>query len=251
MALWRPGKEVVLFTNPIGRKLLDGLVAYWPLDEASGTRRDLSGNGLTLTDNNTVTGAAGPSSKLPLASQFTSANSESLSRLDTSLLRTASTGLTLEIWVRADTLPGAGSFVQIIGKSNQSTQREYEIQWNGDNSRFFFIMTEDGSTLKTASFPLGNTTGIWYQLIAGWNPATGRLFARQNGGATTLGSTLTTPYTSTITFSLGANSDLTGGFYNGRQAAARKWDRALTDVECAYLYNNGVGRLFTLGRGFV
>ena len=35
------------------------LRAWWPLDEPSGSRRDLSGNGNTLTDNNTVTEADG------------------------------------------------------------------------------------------------------------------------------------------------------------------------------------------------
>lgn len=36
-----------------------GLRAWWPLDELSGTRRDLSGNNNTLTDNNTVTANTG------------------------------------------------------------------------------------------------------------------------------------------------------------------------------------------------
>ncbi len=38
--------------------LLDNLVSYYKLDEASGNRADSQG-GLTLTDNNTVTQAVG------------------------------------------------------------------------------------------------------------------------------------------------------------------------------------------------
>ena len=34
--------------------LTNGLVAYWPLNEASGTRSDSHSNSLDLTDNNTV-----------------------------------------------------------------------------------------------------------------------------------------------------------------------------------------------------
>ena len=56
-----------------------GLVAYWRLDETSGSRLDSSGNGHTLTDNNTVTSGAG---KVGTAAVFTRASSERLSRAD-------------------------------------------------------------------------------------------------------------------------------------------------------------------------
>ena len=39
--------------------LLTNLEAYYSLEEASGTRADASGNGNTLTDNNTVTAGYG------------------------------------------------------------------------------------------------------------------------------------------------------------------------------------------------
>lgn len=42
-----------------GANLLSSLICWWDLDETSGTRADSHFNGLTLTDNNTVTGATG------------------------------------------------------------------------------------------------------------------------------------------------------------------------------------------------
>ena len=52
--------------------LTDDLVAYWTLDEASGTRSDSVGSS-DLTDINTVTSAPGI---LNGAAQFTAANNE-------------------------------------------------------------------------------------------------------------------------------------------------------------------------------
>jgi hypothetical protein len=45
-----------------GSNLLTNLVAYWNLGEKNGNRADSSGNGFTLTDNNTVTMTDGPAS---------------------------------------------------------------------------------------------------------------------------------------------------------------------------------------------
>src|SRR5512137_2929130 len=62
--------------SPAGSTLLNGLVAYWPLDEQSGTRYDAVGDA-DLTDNNTVLASnAGPSGTV---ASFVAANSESLS----------------------------------------------------------------------------------------------------------------------------------------------------------------------------
>src|SRR5690242_13052659 len=66
--------------------LANGLVAFWDLGEASGQRNDSHTNLLHLTDNNTVTSAAG---LVGTAAQFTAANTEYLSRVSESLLQTA------------------------------------------------------------------------------------------------------------------------------------------------------------------
>lgn len=58
--------------------LNDNLVAHWKLDESSGTRNDSKGAN-HLTDNNTVTSAAG---KLGDAADFESSNSERLTLAD-------------------------------------------------------------------------------------------------------------------------------------------------------------------------
>ena len=59
--------------------LFDDLVAYWNLNETSGDRADATGNGHTLTDNNTVGYATG---KINNAASFVAANSGYLSIAD-------------------------------------------------------------------------------------------------------------------------------------------------------------------------
>ena len=66
------------FTVDTTCTLPTNLIAYWKLDEASGTRNDSKGAN-HLTDNNTVTQAVG---KVGNAAQFTLANSEYLSIAD-------------------------------------------------------------------------------------------------------------------------------------------------------------------------
>jgi hypothetical protein len=78
------------------------LVAYWRLDEASGNATDTKGSS-TLTDNNTVTSAAG---KISTSRQFTAANSEFLSIADNAALSTGNIDFWIGGWIYNDSLSG-------------------------------------------------------------------------------------------------------------------------------------------------
>jgi len=67
-------------TQNMPAALSNGLVGYWKTDETSSTAADSSGNGLTLTNNNTVAYAAG---KFGNAASFTAASSRYLSTATT------------------------------------------------------------------------------------------------------------------------------------------------------------------------
>ena len=66
----RSDSRVGVFAKDTDGTLPTNLIAYWKLGEASGTRSDSKGSN-NLTDNNTVTSAAG---KWGTAGQFTAAN---------------------------------------------------------------------------------------------------------------------------------------------------------------------------------
>ena len=77
--------------------LLTSLVGFWTLDEVSGARLDSSGNGSTLTDNNTVASTTG---KIGLAAVFQAGVSEFLSRSDNAFLSAGiNTSFTIDGWV--------------------------------------------------------------------------------------------------------------------------------------------------------
>ena len=79
-------------------ELLNDLVAYWPLDEFSGTRSDSHFRGIDLTDNNTVGSATGVNNS---GSDFIEPNEEYLSTTNTgSFITTGS--VTLAAWVKAE-----------------------------------------------------------------------------------------------------------------------------------------------------
>ena len=85
--------------------LLNGLVSWWDLDEASGTRFDShTANDVNdLTDNNTVTQATG---KVGNAAQFTAANLEHLSKSSASNLGADDRDFTWAQWIYLDSLAG-------------------------------------------------------------------------------------------------------------------------------------------------
>src|SRR4051794_40520428 len=119
--LWTPGKPAA--PSP----LLANLVSYWKLDEASTgvapvTRNDSHGTN-HLTDNNTVTSAAG---KLGNAAQFTAANSESLSRIDNASLRFGDEDFSLAFWF----WPDVASLGFLVAKFISAVNANFRIYQN-------------------------------------------------------------------------------------------------------------------------
>jgi len=109
--------------------------AVWHFKEASGSRNDSTANGLTLTDNNTVTTVAG---KLTgNAALFTKANSEWLSITDnTNLEFDAADTYSMTAWIRP-----ASNFndnATICGKYNSGGGQEYINHINPDATTSVF-----------------------------------------------------------------------------------------------------------------
>src|SRR5678815_5281605 len=80
--------------------LTDSLIAFWELEEASGTRVDAHGAN-DLSDNATVTSAAG---KVGTAADFEVGNSEFLSIVDNPDLSVADIDFTWCAWVNSESL---------------------------------------------------------------------------------------------------------------------------------------------------
>lgn len=225
------GKGTLAVASP----LLTGLVSYWKLEEASGTRFDAHGTN-HLTDNNTVTQATG---RVGNAAQFTGSNLEFLSIADNSSLSMgAGARFTLAAWVY---LTSKGDTRNIIAKRAGVGDLEYYMRYNLASDRFNLEVSPDGFTPVTSvdanasGSPALNT---WYFVVAGYDGS--QLLIQVNNGTVN-----TQPYNSDVydggsLFQLGAWSGA-NELWDGRIDEAGLWKRWLTAGERTQLYNGGAG----------
>jgi hypothetical protein len=217
--------------------LTDSLIAFWELEEASGSRLDSHGSN-HLTDNNTVTQTTG---KVGNCGQFTAANNESLSIADNADLSTGDINYTICAWVMLDSKT---TFRMIANKfgDTQGTNQEYSLRYTSSSDRFELLVRSAAASSSVESSTLGSpATGTWYFIVA-WHDADNDLLGISvNAGAADIAS----PYTSgsingTAPFEIG-NASAFGLPMDGRIDQVGFWKRVLTSQERADLYNGGAG----------
>lgn len=220
--------------NKSASALLNSLISYWKLDEASGTRNDAHGAN-HLTDNNTVTQAAG---RIGNAGQFTSANSEYLSIADNAALSTGDIDFTIAFWVYYDS-----NFSSIITKGTSETTagREYVVKAIAGGNNIVFQVS-DGASETTLFGGPNLALGSWYYVIV-WHDSVGDTINRQvNDGGVDSVAWSTGVQDGAGTFRLGVNCNADGGsFHDGRIDEVGFWTRVLTAAERTSLYNAGAG----------
>lgn len=210
--------------------------AYWKLDEASGSATDSIGSE-TLTDNNTVTSAAG---KQGTARQFTAANSESLSHADDATLSVPSGSLTFAAWVYANSYGGVSKV--IISKDDGGGNREYDLYYHGAQNKFSFIVWDSGGTpYEVFASTLGApSTATWYFVVAWYDVALQTLNLQVNNGGVDTTTSVPSTRDQAAPFALGAMSS--GAlFWDGRIDEVGLWKQVLTSGDRTDLYNSGAG----------
>lgn len=218
--------------------LVDDLVVYLSLDEASGNAIDAHGSN-DMSDNNTVgatTGKVGGGRDLEVGS------SEYFSAAHNSDWAVGDIDFTLQAWVNAESLAGDS---YILSKYAFSfPDRQYALRYNVTTNRFDFFVSPDGDNATIATVTANNlgapSTATWY-LIHAWHDATNN----QIGIAVNAG-------TADITSHSGGVVNASSNVNVGAIAAAAHWDgiidevgfwkRVLTSDERTELYNAGTGR---------
>jgi len=230
--------------------LTNSLQAYWKLDEASGSRADSHGSN-TLTDNNTVTQAAG---KIGNAAQFTRANSEYLSIADNAALSTGNIDFTVAAWVYLDSKP-AGDFLYIATKSSTvGPVVEFNLYYNvATVDRFVFEIFNNPpsiSRVATANNFGAASLGAWYHVV-GWHDSVNDLvgISVNAGTANTTATSGTAPGDTAGAFELGRYGALASRYHNGRIDEVGFWKRVLTADERTALYNGGAGLAYPFATG--
>jgi hypothetical protein len=226
---------------PPPSSLLTGLISYWNLNEASGTRADsVTASGNDLTDNNTVTQAVG---KIAGAAQFTALNSESLSRASNASLQTGDIDFTVAAWIYLDTLAD----MALVSKDmSGGGKREFDLEFlsaagatNKFRMRLFravdsSIAVNDTTTISTAT---------WY-FVVGWHDATANTMNIQVNGGTAVSAATggALQAASDAAWVIGAREFTAAPAYtNGRVDEVGFWKRVLTAGERTALYNSGNG----------
>ena len=211
---------------------LEGLIAYWKLDEASGVRIDSHGAN-NLSDNNTVTQAAG---KLGNAAKFTAANSEYLSHADNAdLSMGAGVRMTITAWVYLDSRTGTEE--TIAGKRDIGSL-EYSLRVDASN-QFSFFVSSNGSTASVVTAD-ASVLSTWYFVVA-WYDGTNINLQINNG---TVHSTAfsTDVFNGTSTFRIGNyDNGSPTEMWDGRIDSVSLWKRVLTPSERTAIYNAGDG----------
>jgi hypothetical protein len=215
------------------------LVSYWKLDEASGSAIDAVGSE-TLTDNNTVTSAAG---KVGGARQFTVGNAEYLSHADDANLSAGDIDFTFQAWVQL-----SGGLVAdrvILAKTPAAGQgpREYYLRYSSTFNRFQLQVqgATGGVVVVTANNGGPVSAGVWY-LVHAWHDSVNNLI----GISVNAGTADTTAHSlgvsdGTGSFTIGKDGDFTGDYWNGLIDEVGFWKRVLTPTERTTLYNGGQG----------
>ena len=233
-----PRQLLTLGVGSAGTGFPTGAVSCWNLDEASGTRNDAIGTN-HLTDNNTVTQAAG---KVGNAAQFTAANSEYLSRASNATLQTGDIDFTVAAWVYLDS---KATSRYIMAKGGAGLTLEYQLYYHqaSDRLRFEIFDVAVNSVGVADAVEIGSpSTGTWYFIVAWHDAAANTVSIQVNNGTVSSAATTGTITADVQHFVIGNNGFGDNLFFDGRVDVAAFWKRVLTSAERTALYNGGNGR---------
>lgn len=205
------------------------LVAYWTLDETSGTRFD-SHNSNHLTDNNTVGSAVG---KISNAASFNGSN-ESLTRTTTTL-DPGTSDFTIAAWFKTST-PN-----RFLCSKGGNGEEGYSL---GMTSIGTFAASIRGTSNTGTPTPLTYDDGLWHFTVV--------QFDRDGDCSIFIDDMATAKATNNISSAVAfnltpsrpftiANHPLYNDYWSGEVDEVGFWMRLLTQTERAALYNSGAG----------
>ena len=203
--------------------LATGLVSYWELEEASGTRVDSHGSN-DLTDTNTVGQATG---KIGDSADFVAANSERLTRALGSTGLELTTSFSVQAWIYIDI---TGSY-RAIYYSGSNTNAWCIFITNTTKITF----TENNIADNIAATTL--STGTWHHVVVTKDGDSTNNLKIYVNGSLDLTKSVGTVQTPSGTAVIGAKLEsVYGNFWDGRIDEVAIWSRALSSTDLAETY---------------
>jgi hypothetical protein len=225
--------------------LLDGLISYWKLDEASGNRLD-SKSLHTLTSVNSVGSAAG---KIGDAASFAAASSQYLEGPSNDTLPTRDQSFSVTAWAY---LTAAVANQMVISSWDEATNNRHFQVFAGAfaNAWRLTVGTTGASSVAVNSSAV--SVNQWVLLCARSEP--GGLIQLNVNDANNTTASLGTPTSATkVKLLIGARYNTTPQlFFNGLIDEVGIWNRVLTDAEVTTIYNGGNGLSYgSFGGGII
>ncbi len=211
------------------------LIAYWSLDELSGTRFDTHGSN-NLSD----AGAVGNGTLVQgKAADFEVDGSGRLTIADNAALSFGDEDFSFAIWVKTETQAGS---MRIIGKWEGGGNNEYLLYYDGGSDRFIFTVSNDGTaTGAVTANNLGAVANATKYLIIPWHDSVANTLNIQvNNGTVDSQAYANGCNDNTSTFVLGGLAAT--GTYDGLMDEGAVDGQVWTADEREWIYNSGNGR---------
>jgi hypothetical protein len=229
-----------LVTPAIQAGLMSGLVSYWKLDEASGTRADSHGPN-PLADNNTVLNASG---KISNAADFEINNSEYLSATDNGTLRGGNTDFTIGCWVYAESLV---DYNVPFSKGWGGASPEYILYTDAGNWSFV-IQSAAGVDQPGVISGTAAATGVWQFVVCWHDSVNDQICIQINNGTVVSVDHAEGVAVGSAPFALGASIASTL-YWDGLIDEAFFYRRVLSPAERTSLDNSGAGLSYPFTAG--
>jgi hypothetical protein len=224
----------ILFIPSSGSTLLNNLVAYWKLDETSGTRVDSAGSN-NLTDNNTVGSLTG---KIGNAASFVGGN---LEYLDNASPVITSNVFTVSTWIYPTSYNGSdsgGIIYQGDGNVNLGLHLSV-IDFVSGTETLIFRYDQTGNFAVADNFSIDLNT--WQHVVVTFNAGAVAFYVNDVAKGTNSLPGSNPPLNRPFAIGYFYDKTQSSRFFNGRIDEVGIWSRVLTAAEITQLYNSGSG----------
>lgn len=226
--------------------LLDNLISYWKLDEASGNALDAHGSH-TLTENGTIASTTG---KIGNARVCEVTSNERFSCASDGDLQTGDIDWSIAGWVN----PALIDFYRVIASKDAiGSAREWILLIDADFSSKFSFNVFDGTTTSrgVARWATPPSASTWYFIAAGHNASLNEVWISVDAGTPVTDATSGAPGTNATDFCLGGHGSH-NIHWDGAIDEFGFWKRDIRS-DLATLYNGGAGLSYDDfgGGGFV
>lgn len=217
--------------------LKDNLIAYYKCNQGA-LLVDSSGNGKTLTNNNSVAEAS--DGKFGYCADYgTTLSSKSLSRSDA--LSISTQNFTINMWVKYSALPAPDTIMTLFSIRVNGTKTQFEFDYRKDagGTLKYNVWTGTGGGLETSS-NVTESIDTYYMLTLTYDNSNLRLYRNNSLIITQSTGTETTSASTQIQFGNIATS--LNRQLKGKLDEIACYNRVITSGEMTELYGGGNGK---------